>query len=68
MTLVTGGDKHKSEVDDQPVPFTQAELNDLTQDLKLSKDSAQLLGSCLKDKQLLAPETTFYEYRDLERE
>ena len=51
---------YKPEVDDRPVPLTQAELNDLTQDLNLSKESAQLLGSRLQEKRLLAPGTTFY--------
>ena len=50
---------YKSVEDNQPVPLTQAELNDLTQDLNLSKESAQLLGSRLKEKHLLAPGTTF---------
>ncbi|XP_042236316.1 uncharacterized protein LOC121875729 [Homarus americanus] len=31
----------------EPIPFSQAELNDLTRDLCLSKESAQLLGSRL---------------------
>ena len=38
---------YKPEVDDRLVPLTQAELDDLTRDLKLSKESAQLLGSRL---------------------
>ncbi|KAK3889696.1 hypothetical protein Pcinc_006262 [Petrolisthes cinctipes] len=54
--------------DDQPMPLTQAELNDLTRDLNLSRESAQLLGSRIRDKCLLAPETTFYWCRDRERE
>ncbi|KAK3891318.1 hypothetical protein Pcinc_004762 [Petrolisthes cinctipes] len=54
--------------DDQPMPLIQAELNDLTRDLNLSKESAQLLGSRIREKCLLAPETTFYWYRDRERE
>lgn len=59
---------YKPEEDDRPVPLTQAELNDLTRDLNLSKESAQLLGSRLREKRLLAPGTTFYWYRDRERE
>ena len=42
----------------QPKPFNQAELNDLTRDLCLSKESAQLLGSHLSENQLLSPGTT----------
>lgn len=52
----------------QPKPFTQGELNDLTRDLCLSKESAQLLGSRLRENNLLAPETTFYWYRNREQE
>ena len=68
MTVVAEDDAYKPEEDSQPVPLTQVELNDLTQDFNLSKKSAQLLGSSLKEKHLLAPGTTFYWYRDHERE
>lgn len=50
----------------EPKPLNQAELNDLTRDLCLSKESAQLLGSRLKENHLLAPSTTFYWYRNRE--
>ena len=40
MTFVAGDDTYKPEEDDQPVPLTQAELNDLTQGRNLSKESA----------------------------
>uniref|UniRef100_UPI00358F0AE9 uncharacterized protein n=1 Tax=Myxine glutinosa TaxID=7769 RepID=UPI00358F0AE9 len=52
----------------QPKLFSQAELNDLTRDLCLSKESAQLLGSRLRESRLLAPETTFSWYRSREEE
>lgn len=52
----------------QPKPLNQAELNDLTRDLCLSKESAQLLGSRLRENHLLAPGTTFYWYRNREEE
>ena len=68
MNLVAGDDAYKPEEDDQPVPLTQAQLNDLTRYLNLSKESAQLLGSLLKEKHFLVPGTTFYSYRDRERE
>lgn len=48
----------------QPKLLSQAQLNDLTRDLYLSKESAQLLGSRLRENNLLAPETTFYWYRN----
>ena len=38
---------YRPEEDDRPVPLTQAELNDLTQDFNLSRDSSQILGSRL---------------------
>ena len=50
---------------DEPQLFTQAELNDLVRKLDLQKISAELLGSRLKEKNLLAPKTkvSFYRYR-----
>ena len=50
----------------EPQLFTQAELNDLVRELDLAKSSAELLGSRLKEKNLLAPETkvSFYRYRE----
>ena len=68
MTVATGDDAYNPEEDNQPVPLTPAELNDLTRDLNLSKKSARLLGSHLKEKHLLAPGITFYWYQDHERE
>ena len=50
MTVVSGDDTFKPEEGDQPVSLTQAELNDLARDQNLSKDSAQLLGTRLKEK------------------
>ncbi|CAD6221956.1 GSCOCG00011665001-RA-CDS, partial [Cotesia congregata] len=52
----------------QPQKFTQGELNDLIRDLGLSKESAQLLGSRLHTKNLLAPNTLFAWYRKREKE
>ena len=66
MTIEVVDDAYKPEVDDLLVPLTQAELNNLTQDLNLSKKYAQLLVSHLKEKHLLLPGTTFYRYRDCE--
>ena len=68
MTVVAGVDAHKLEEDAQPVPLAQSGLNSLTWDLHLSKESAQLLSSCLKEKHLLTSRTTFYRYCDSERE
>ena len=66
MTVVNRNDSYKPEENDLPVPLIP-KLNDLTRDLNLSKESAQLLVSSLKEKNLLAPGTTFYWYRDTER-
>ena len=52
----------------QPKLFSQDELNDLSRDLNLSKESAQLLGSRLRDHNLLASGTTFYWYRNRDEE
>jgi hypothetical protein len=51
-----------------PQLFTQTELNDLVRDLCLPKESAELLGSRLKQKSPLAPVTTFSWYRRREKE
>ena len=67
-TVLAGDDAYKPEEDDQLVLLTQAEFNNLTQDLNLSKESVQLLGSNLKKKHLLVPRTVFYWYQDLMRE
>ena len=48
MIIVAGDDTFKPKEDNQSVPLTKAALNDLTQDLNLSKESPQVLGSRLK--------------------
>jgi hypothetical protein len=48
--------------------FSQSELNDLVRDLGLPKDSAEVLGSRLKLKNLLSPGTSFSWYRNREKE
>lgn len=50
------------------IPFSQSELNDLVRDLGLSKESAEVLGSRLKDKYMFAPGTSFSWYRSKEKE
>ena len=42
MIAVAGNDTYKPEEDDQSVPLTQAQPNDLTQNLNFSKKIAQL--------------------------
>ena len=58
----------ESSNDSVPHKFEQAELNDLTRDLNLSKEAAQLLGSRLNSKNLLSSDTTFAWYRHREKE
>ena len=58
-------DKEAGFSDDAPHPFSQNELNELVRDLHLSKFSAELLPSRLKEKNLLSDGTriTFYRNR-----
>ena len=60
MAVVAWDDTYKPKEDDQPIPLTQVEFNDQTGDLNFSKESAQLLGSRLKDKHLFESGTKFY--------
>ena len=48
--------------------FSQGELNNLTRDLNLSKESSELLASRLKEENLLQPGTliTFYRKRHID--
>ena len=52
----------------EPKCFSQDDLSDLVRDLNLSKKSAELLASRLKDRYLLEAKTnvTFYRDRDME--
>ena len=45
-------------------PEVQTQLNDLTRDLGLSKENAQLLGSRLSESSLLSEETTYFWFRN----
>lgn len=47
--------------------FNQSELNDLVRDLNLSKNSAEILASRLKEKNLLSPGTLVSFYRQREK-
>ncbi|GBN35087.1 Tau-tubulin kinase 1 [Araneus ventricosus] len=51
-----------------PEKFNQAELNDLVRDLGLTKENAELLGSRLKEKNLLTTHTSFSWYRNREKQ
>lgn len=53
---------------DEPQLFSQEELNDLVRDLDLPKQSAELLGSRLKSKNLLMEGTSFAWYRHREKD
>lgn len=48
--------------------FNQSELNDLVRDLNLPKESAELLGSRLKEKKVLAEGTYFSWYWHRQKE
>ncbi|GBN08539.1 hypothetical protein AVEN_142794-1 [Araneus ventricosus] len=61
-----GEDFHGASDISEPKPFSQLKLNDLVRDLGLSKDSAELLGSRLKEKNSLAPGTPFLSFRKRE--
>jgi hypothetical protein len=54
--------------DKNPHPLSQAQLNDLVRDLGLSKEKSELLGSRLKENNLLGPGTLFSWYRHREQE
>lgn len=61
-------DPNFSQREDEPQLFSQAELNDLTRDLNLPKDAAELLGSRLQEKNMLAAGTSFSWYRNREKD
>ena len=48
----------------EPKPLPQFQLNDLMQDLNLTKESAQLLGSQLRECHLLVSSTTYFWYQN----
>ncbi|KAJ8685337.1 hypothetical protein QAD02_021130 [Eretmocerus hayati] len=51
-----------------PTLFNQKRLNDPIHDLSLTREEAQLLGSCLQEMNLLLPGTTFSQYRHREED
>jgi hypothetical protein len=54
---------------DRPIDkFTQSELNDLIRELRLTKEKSELLGSRLREKNMLASGVKFYWYRNREKE
>ncbi|GBM00023.1 hypothetical protein AVEN_30745-1 [Araneus ventricosus] len=55
-------------VEEGPQPFSESEINYLVRDLALSKDGAELLGSRLKNKNLLTCGYSFSWYRHREKE
>jgi len=70
----TSSDSNNDEIQDEPYSndtketklFSQAGLNDLVRDLKLSKKSAELLGSRLKERNMLCHDTKICLYRKRE--
>ena len=61
MTVVVKNDAYKPEEDDQPVLLAQEELNNLTRNLDLSKESTQQRDLRIKEKNLFAPVFTFQD-------
>ena len=55
-------------MDQQIMLLNQAELNHLVRELNLPKESAQLLGHSLKEKNLLEPEMIYNCYLNREME
>ena len=50
------------------MPLSQAQLNDLTRDLGLSKGSTELLGSRLDENNMPVSGTTYFWYRKRDEE
>ena len=63
-----GDDEEYACASNQPVPFNQEHLSDLIRDLSLSKESAELLASRLKDRNLLQQGTNITLYRTCDEE
>ena len=61
-------DGYNSLADKSPILITQAFLNDLVRGLNLPKEFAELLGSRLLHNNLLAPNTTYFWYRQREKD
>jgi len=54
---------------DRPIDkFTQSELNDLIRELQLTIENSELLGSRLREKNMLASGVKFSWYRNREKE
>jgi hypothetical protein len=70
MSCPSNTDHFSSDTDSKnPQFFNESELNDLVRDLVLTKENTELFGSRLKKKKnLLAPETIFYWYRNRQEE
>ena len=64
MKLVTGFQLEVVLEDDAPRPFSPKESNDLVRNLSLSTDSAELLASRLKEKNLFSDSTHISFFRN----
>ena len=53
-----------SSLSTNPKPFSQGQLNDLVRDLNLSKESSELLASCLGEHGVLDSGTKITFYRN----
>jgi hypothetical protein len=52
---------------DRPIMFTQCELSDLIRELQPTKQKSELLGSRLREKNMLASGVKFSWYRNREK-
>ena len=60
-------DTYESSYSRTPKIMSQFDLDDLVRDLDLPKESAELLGSRLRERNFLAPDSTFAWYRQREK-
>jgi hypothetical protein len=68
QSAIVNDDDYATTDNKAPKLMSQSDLDDLVRDLDLPKQSAQLLGSRLQERNLLAPGTTFSWYRYREKE
>ena len=66
QSAIVNDDDYTATDNNDPKLMSQSDLDDLVRDLDLPKQSAQLLGSRLQERNFLAPGTTFswYRYRE----
>ena len=68
QSAIVNDDDYTATDNNDPKLMSQSDLDDLVRDLDLPKQSAQLLGSRLQERNFLAPGTIFSWYRYREKE